>query len=374
MNKNLYIGLMSGTSADAIDATIVDFKKSKVNIINKIGFSIPKNIKERILSFKDYKTIKVKDLYSLEYDLSILFSACVKKLLLESKFKAQDINATGSHGQTIWHCPDSSKPYTIQLGDPNIISSITKIKTVSDFRRMDIACGGQGAPLTPLFHAEFLGNKNKTTSIINIGGIANISLLDGKKNQTLGFDSGPGNCLMDLWTNKNTKYSLDNKGKMAREGNVNQNLLKECLKDSFFKKKHPKSSGPDFFNFEWLNQKLSSVKADISFKDVLATLLFLTIESISVSIENLSKNIEHTYICGGGAKNLYLIECLEKRLAKKIQSTEVLGIDPDFLESACFAWLAKKRLENYSFSMNQITGNKHNLLLGTIWTPPVIIK
>jgi len=371
MNKSLYIGLMSGTSADGIDGVVVDFKRKRIDIKAKTRLKIPKKIKDEILSYRKNKDLNIKDLYELDYDLSMLFSDCVKKLLKESGIKSSQIEAIGSHGQTIHHSPDTKKPFTLQITDPNIISTQTGIRTVSDFRRMDIASGGQGAPLAPIFHQEFLSKKNKIIAVINIGGIANISILDGKNNELLGFDSGPGNCLMDEWIREKRNKNYDDKGKIASSGETNIIILKKLLNDNFFKKAPPKSTGTEVYNLCWLKNKVPKIEK-YSIKDIQSTLTDLTVETIKLGLKKINKSFDLIYICGGGYQNKYLISELEKELTAPVLSTIEKGIDANYFESIGFAWLAKQRLKKQYFQLDSITGSKDPLMLGTIWEPPKI--
>tara|TARA_B110000014_G_C20126756_1_gene601122 strand:+ start:2810 stop:3922 length:1113 start_codon:yes stop_codon:yes gene_type:complete len=369
MTRELYIGLMSGTSADAIDSVLVDFSEGKINLINSFSKKIPTELKKQILDYKDLTSVNIQNLSSLEHDLSELFAVCVNKILVNSEIKPKEIIAIGSHGQTIWHAPQIDKPYTIQLGDPNIISSRTGIRTVSDFRRMDIANNGEGAPLAPLFHKRFFGRNKKNIAVVNIGGISNISFLDGENDQDLGFDIGPGNCLMDLWIRENTNKDYDDNGELAKSGKVNQDLINIFLKDNFFNRSPPKSTGTDYFNIDWLNRKLSLLEKKESIKNIQASLLALTSITISNAFKELKK-IDEIFLCGGGVNNNYLVEDLKKMLPEKISSTEKVGLNPDFLEAICFAWLAKKRIEKKYHDLTGITGNRNKILLGNICEPP----
>ena len=278
-------------------------------------------------------------------------------LLTKSNFSAADITAIGSHGQTVRHQPVSPHAFTLQIGDPNTIALKTNITTVADFRRRDIANGGQGAPFAPAFHDAFFRTDLEDRAIINIGGIANISILPADKNKpVVGFDTGPGNGLMDAWAQKHICTAYDNNGEWAASGVVNDALLEKLMSDPYFKLPSPKSTGKEYFNLSWLDSFLSD---DLKPEDVQATLLELTARTISKA----TPDNKQVVLCGGGVNNSALVNALVTR-HPKLKTTEYLGIAPQWVEAAGFAWLAKQTIEKNPVNLTHITGAKQPTILG----------
>src|SRR3990167_9533751 len=352
-NNCFYIGLMSGTSMDAIDAVLTEFKKN-------------------ILTLSKHK-FNINLLGETDAQLGHLFSKAVLKLLKNSKIKRDQITAIGSHGQTIFHSPNATHPFTLQLADPNIIAAKTGITTISDFRRRDIAEGGQGAPLVPAFH-RYLFNiqnaQNRDQFVLNIGCIANLTYLSKNKNKKIiGFDTGPGNTLLDQWCFLNTQKTMDKNGCWAKSGKINNTLLKLLLSDQYFKKKYPKSTGPEYFNLSWLKRKIKNLK--INAKDIQATLTELTAKSIAGQLKQLcsNENKKLLWVCGGGVKNHYLMSRLKIHCPNfLVQSTQKINIEPQWMEAAAFAWLAKQTIEKKSGNVTHVTGAKRPAILGAIYT------
>jgi len=366
--KELYIGLMSGTSIDSVDAIIADIGTNKITSIAQKNFDIPKELRIKTLELI-LQSNNPSDFLSLDNDFVDLFSESVLKLLNESKISFEEIKAIGSHGQTVLHQPNRNNPFSLQLGDPKLIAKKTQIRTVGCFRQRDIENGGQGAPLSPLFHEAFFNSDKKTKGILNLGGIANISIIGDLKGHIIGYDSGPGNCLMDSWIRKNKNKDFDNEGAWAKKGTVNNLLLQNLLKDPFFSEPAPKSTGPDYFNLDWLEKKLNSSGVSVSEEDIQATLLELTFLTVSESFsENLKEN-DPVYICGGGLKNKFLIEKIKKSRKGKVSDTGELKINPDYLEAIGFAWLAKQRISKKSFDLSRITGSQEMIMLGEVFNP-----
>lgn len=281
----------------------------------------------------------------------------------------RDILAIGSHGQTIRHYAKTIKcsGYSLQVGDPNIIAETTGITTVADFRRRDIAAGGHGAPLTPGFHRGVFRSRTQHRIIVNLGGIANISLLHPDGN-VIGYDTGPANGLMDSWCQMHYNKRYDNNGDWARAGTPNQELLKELLNHTFFSQAAPKSTGREDFNINWLEKKLAR-RPSLPSTDIQATLLQLTVESLSQAIEKHREyNNAEIYLCGGGAKNTFLLQSLSARLSpRKVHTTQALGIAPDWVEAMAFAWLAKQTLAHTNGNISSVTGATRETVLGGIY-------
>ncbi|MBI2791578.1 MAG: anhydro-N-acetylmuramic acid kinase [Gammaproteobacteria bacterium] len=366
---SLYIGLMSGTSMDGVDCVIVSFdeKTHQAHVIATHLENIPKELKNEAMAISlDEANVHFTQVALLDSKFGHLFAQSVNNLLRKAKINASEIKAIGSHGQTIWHHPQQPVPFTIQIGDPNIIAKETNITTVADFRRGDIALGGQGAPFVPPFHAWLLGTKASRV-ILNIGGIANITLLPFQNEPTLGFDTGPGNGLMDAWTFKHLHQPFDNNGAFAKTGAWHAPLLSKMLTDPFFAQKAPKSTGKDYFSLHWLEKHLAEFSS-LAPKDVQATLLELTAITIAEEIQKYRKQAE-VLVCGGGCHNPVLLATISRHLGNQFQlkSTEEYGVAPDWLEAVCFAWYAKKRLNKEAIDLTNITGSSRPVILGGIY-------
>jgi len=361
--SELYIGLMSGTSIDGIDAVLVDFSHLKPKILAKHFEKMPDGFRESILNICYPGENEINKMGELDVELGKQFAKTVNILLTQTNISPKLIRAIGSHGQTIRHHPN--KQFTIQIGDPNIIAAQTHITTIADFRRRDMAEGGQGAPLVPAFHKHFFYDKKVNRIILNIGGIANITvLLADSQNPVIGFDTGPGNTLIDAWTQLHLNKSCDENGVWASEGSVNQPLLSQMLKDSFFNLPHPKSTGREYFNLNWLKSfSTSSIKP----QDMQATLVELTVTSI---INSVKKHMSEgdILVCGGGIHNEFLMKRLRELGSNyHISSTLPFGIDPDWVEATAFAWLAKQTLNKQPGNLSAVTGANKEAILGGIY-------
>lgn len=361
--RELYIGLMSGTSADGIDAALVDFKNVKPELIAHYYVPYPTSIKESILALNYPGHDEINKLGELDSLLGRAFAEAAKQLLLVSGVSAKEICAIGSHGQTIRHQP--SLRFTLQIADPNIIASKTGITTVADFRRRDIALGGQGAPLVPAFHQMIFRQNNHDRVILNMGGVANITFLPKDSSKTiLGFDTGPGNNLMDAWIQKHLNQTHDMNGKWAAEGKVSKKLLNLLLEDNYFKRLPPKSTGPEYFNLSWLQDYLTF---DTNAVDVQATLAELTACSIINAVKNIMTQGE-ILVCGGGVHNHYLMQRLQTYATPiMVDSTESYGVPPDWLEAMAFAWLAKQTMEKKPGNIVEVTGASNMTTLGGVY-------
>lgn len=372
MKKNTrayYIGIMSGTSMDAIDSALVSFENNKTNLLATTSTPIPAHLKTTLLALCQSTECDIRTLGETDTQIGILFAENCLKLLTKSGFCANDIVAIGSHGQTIYHHPNHAYPFTLQIGDPNIIAARTHITTVADFRRRDMALGGQGAPLVPAFHAYLFGNKNADQWAVNIGGMANITYLPSdEKKSIIGFDTGPGNTLLDQWHEIHQKQPYDHEGQWGRSGKIDAELLAHLLDDPYFKKLPPKSTGREYFNLKWLNEKLSVFKKKFAPADIQATLTELTAKTIADAIEHIHTPNPTLWVCGGGAYNHYLMERLRANLHDfKVVSTTEAGIDPQWIEAAAFAWLAKQTIEKKPGNCSSVTGASRNTILGGIY-------
>jgi anhydro-N-acetylmuramic acid kinase len=287
-------------------------------------------------------------------------------LLAEAGCQPAEIIAIGSHGQTIRHIPEGEYRTSFQIGDPNLIAELTGITTVADFRRRDMAAGGQGAPLVPAFHNQVFRASGINRVILNIGGIANITILPGDEEDPVsGFDTGPGNGLMDAWIFKHQGKQFDLNGEWAASGRVRPDLMDQMLADPYFSQAAPKSTGKEYFHLDWLKKHLpKKAKAE----DIQASLCELTAMTISQAIQQTAPATDEIYVCGGGAHNPHLIQRLnELHKPVNVTSTSELGLSPDWVEATCFAWLAKQTLHQQAANLPSVTGARHNVVLGGIY-------
>lgn len=365
-----YIGLMSGTSIDAIDAALIALSDDHLELIATHTTAIPPPLKTQLfnLNFAQHNDLHL--MAELDYQLGHLFADAVLALLKQQQFAAENISAIGCHGQTIRHQPNHHFPYTLQIGNPHIVAAKTGITVVSDFRRRDLAVGGQGAPLVPAFHRFLNRNKKNDVAFVNIGGIANITYLPIQTDYVLGFDSGPGNTLMDQWCQQHLPQAYDQDGKWAGSAEADETLLKLFLGDPYFKLPPPKSTGVDYFNLAWLNNFLQRCSQTLAPATVQATLLELTAVSIAQALTTVASEIHnlYLYVCGGGAYNKRLLQRLQHHLKNvTVTTTDDLGIAPQWVEAACFAWLAHQTLTQQPANVPSVTGAKRPVILGAVY-------
>lgn len=368
-SAELYIGLMSGTSLDAIDAVLIDFSTDHTPVlISAYSHAIPAGIRTDIEQICQPGADEINRMGSLDRQIGELFADAAHALLQQANTHAVAIRAIGSHGQTIRHHPDKSSPFTVQIGDPNTIAFRTGITTVADFRRMDVAAGGQGAPLVPVFHDAVLRDKNENRVIVNIGGMANITVL-AKNTWVTGFDTGPGNVLMDSWIQKKHQQRYDKNGEWAASGQCNATLLDQLLSHPYIQAPAPKSTGRETFHIAWLESVLAT-HALIDDADIQRTLLEFTAQSIAMAINQLPVTVDRALLCGGGSHNRFLQERISALLAPiKTGSTTDVGIEADWLEAMAFAWLAKERLEGKPGNVPAVTGASRHCILGGVYLP-----
>jgi anhydro-N-acetylmuramic acid kinase len=295
------------------------------------------------------------------------FRDAAMTLLVQAGVNPSSIEAIGSHGQTLRHQPRAARPFTMQIGDANIIAAGTGITTVADFRRRDIAVGGEGAPLTPAFHQWLFSDTEKSRAILNIGGIANVTMLSLPT--VVGFDTGPGNTLLDGWIRASLDKPYDDSGNWARSGTVAESLLGEMLSDPYFELQPPKSTGFEYFNGAWVRSKMSSAgTTNISAADIQATLAELSARTIAKSILHISPDIREVLVCGGGIHNQDLMQRLTSYLVgTQVTSTDAFGLHPDWVEAAAFAWLAKRCLEGKPGNLPAVTGAERAEVLGAVY-------
>lgn len=339
----LYLGVLSGTSMDAIDVAAVCFDGIQPKIYATYSTALTIEYKKSYLRVINAGQCSLNELGELDQLTGELFATAVNECIRINGLNKADIVAIGSHGQTIWHAPQAARPFSLQLGDPHVIANRTGITTIADFRRANMAAGGPGAPLAPIFHKAVFANSSESRCIVNIGGFSNISVLENCN--YLGFDCGPGNCLMDYWVQTNFNLNFDIDGKIAASGAVSQTLLNTMLADPYFAMPAPKSTGREYFNAAWLQNKISACEhRNISLVDIQATLLELTVTTIANAIKDYATPSTNVFLCGGGAKNLALRNLLGSQLEREILTTSALGIEPDWVEAALFAWFAEQKL------------------------------
>lgn len=356
-----YIGLMSGTSTDAVDGVLAD---EQLNIIASYSQDIPMKLRQTLLSLNSSGDNELARSAIAANQLVDVYTDVVLQLLKLSGLAKDQVLAIGAHGQTIRHVPEQS--YTIQLNSPARLVEQTGIAVVADFRSRDIAAGGQGAPLVPAFHAALFG-QNKNKAVLNLGGIANITILD---NLIKGFDTGPANMLMDAWIKSKLDRNYDHNGEWAISGTSQADLLLALLDEPWFKLAPPKSTGRDLFNLSWLEAKIEIfVQAGRKFNnnDIQATLLDLTANTVCNAINNYAKHIEEIILCGGGAHNAALVKKLAKESDRKISSSDAYGVPSQYMEALAFAWLAKANLDGLHACLPSVTGAKHPSIAGCIY-------
>ncbi len=361
-----YIGLMSGTSLDAVDAALVSFSDKQCELQQQLALPVPNAMRRQALALLTPGENELQRMAQLDVLFGRLFAEAVNTLLETSAVSPTQIKAIGSHGQTLRHYPDADCPSTLQIGDPNIIAELTGITTVADFRRRDMAAGGQGAPLVPAFHEAMLRSPRENRLVLNIGGIANLTLLPADPAQAVtGFDTGPGNGLMDAWMEHHRQTPMDANGDWAASGRVDEALLKRLLDDDYFRQPPPKSTGREVFNLDWLATKTDDSTLP---EDVQATLAEFTALSIARAVHDYAPDYSQLLICGGGVHNAYLRSRLAAALPQHyLGSTAEKGLHPDWVEAMAFAWLAKQTLEGRAGNLPAVTGARRPVILGAIY-------
>ncbi len=364
MKPVYYIGIMSGTSLDGIDVVLADFSGSAPALHQTFFTPYSEALRAQLLALHQPGDDELNRSALLSNQLSHLYAEAVKSLLWQSNVTFEQVVAIGCHGQTVRHCPEAEKNYTIQLVNAALLAELTQITVVADFRSRDIAAGGQGAPLVPAFHQAIFKSAYASRAIINIGGIANITSLESDQ-PVIGFDCGPGNLLLDAWCLHHIGQAYDKNGDWAAQGEVIPGLLEKLLANQFFLLSPPKSTGRDFFNIEWLEGCLSGGEAAV---DVQATLLHLTAITIADAIHRDCQTVKEVYICGGGAHNKLLIERLREALPdRKVSLTDDLGVAADWVEAYAFAWLAQQAILAKPINLAAVTGAKGERILGAIY-------
>jgi len=365
-----YIGVMSGTSLDGIDIAITRFSDSGTfHFIAAQTFPFPDELYSQLQLLITKQECHLQYLGNVDIALGQLIGQSINELLVHHDLSADDISAVGSHGQTLFHSPVGNTPFSLQIGDASVIAEITGITTVADFRQRDLAAGGQGAPLVPAFHQALFSSVDKDRVIVNIGGISNLTIIPSSKDiPVIGFDTGPGNVLLDYWTRLHINEPYDSGGQWAASGQCNNELLSLFLDDAYFKQVAPKSTGRELFNQQWFEKINTLFKKKIAASHVQATLVELTAQTISADIKSYAASNSQIFICGGGAHNDYLLRRLKSLLdSNDVSTTESLGLHPDWVEACAFAWLAYRTMNKQSGNLPSVTGATHSVVLGAIY-------
>ncbi|POF40068.1 anhydro-N-acetylmuramic acid kinase [Pseudomonas laurylsulfativorans] len=359
----LYIGVMSGTSLDGLDIALIE-QAPAIRLIASHYIPMPDSLRAELLSLCASGPDEIARSAIAQQNWVNLAAQGIHTLLVQQQLKPDDIRAIGSHGQTIRHEP--ARGFTVQIGNPALLTELTGITVVSDFRSRDVAAGGQGAPLVPAFHEALFEERGGNRAVLNIGGFSNLSLIEPGK-PVAGFDCGPGNVLLDAWIHQQRGENYDRGGQWAASGKVQPALLNELLSDPFFVTTGPKSTGREVFNLPWLTQHLSKLPA-FATEDVQATLLELTALTIIESLQSAQTDTLELLVCGGGAHNTALMSRLASLLPNaSVGSTATYGVDPDWVEAMAFAWLAHCCLEGIAANRPSVTGARGLRVLGAIY-------
>ena len=370
--SELYIGLMSGTSMDGVDAALVNFSSSKPLVAHVESASIAPDLRANLLALNSADHNELHNAALAANALMRLYAQTVNALLKKSGCQPQDIRALGAHGQTVRHRPQQfdETGYTIQLCNPSLLAELTGIDVVADFRSRDVAAGGQGAPLAPFFHRAWFAQNDATVGVLNIGGISNLTILQND-GTTLGFDCGPGNSLMDFWIGQQLGAAFDAGGAWGAGGQLISELLDHMLSEPFFALPPPKSTGRDLFNPDWLSRHLTAF-ANANSQDIQKTLLELTVRACISCVKSYQKESNQTLqeliVCGGGAFNTALMQRLQTLLpSARVISSAAHGLPPQDVEAVAFAWLARQCVERVALPLKSVTGARSSRILGGIY-------
>ncbi len=367
MAEEFYIGLMSGTSMDGIDAALMAFGDDTQRLIHFTETPWPPALARRLRDLCTPGEAEIDRLGPLDAEVAEQFAGAVAALLRQAGMERSRVRAIGSHGQTIRHRPHATPPFTLQIGDPGRLAERTGITVVADFRRRDMAAGGQGAPLVPAYHATWFRHPGENRALLNIGGIANLTLLPAASRQPVsGFDTGPGNTLLDQWIRRQRGKEYDRDGRWAASGRHDQELLEQLLADPYFATPPPKSTGPEYFDLAWLERHLKGRR--LPPEQVQATLIQLTAQSVANTLSDDDGGIDRLICCGGGVHNPALMAALRCALPGiPVETSNAYGIGPDQMEAAAFAWLARQTLHGRPGNLPSVTGATHPVILGGIY-------
>ena len=380
MQKNLYLGVMSGTSLDGVDLCLMDFPhvssphsktgeyaKNRPKLTACHFTPMPEELRADLCRLQETGEISLQKLGEIDHRLGLLYAESINAFLCDQHLHSKDIRAIGCHGQTVWHSPDTRFPFSMQIGNMNLVAARTGITVIGDFRRKDMALGGQGAPLVPAFHEGIFADPNRLTVVLNIGGISNISVLSPQQT-TIGYDLGAGNALMDAWIERHLGKRYDKNAAWARTGKVIPELLETLLDEPFFRQSPPKSTGRELFNLDWLAKKLIKTPA-CKAQDVQRTLAEFTVRSVVDELKRLESSKNNLLlVCGGGAHNPLLMNGFSDNLTHwEVATTTEYGLNIDYVEAAAFAWLAYRRINDLPSNLPSVTGARKPISLGVIY-------
>jgi anhydro-N-acetylmuramic acid kinase len=362
----LYLGLISGTSMDGIDAALVDIDGTRCTLTHAFSRPYAEPLRARLFALiTNPDQCHLDDIGRLDTEIGEAFAGTALDLLQEAGVTTAQVTAIGTHGQTLRHQPHGEHPFTWQIGNPHLIAERTAITTVADFRRRDVAAGGEGAPLMPAFHQAVLASADENRAVINIGGIANLTWLP-RAGTVVGFDTGPGNCLMDAWATRHLGVAYDRDGAWAANGQTHIELLEHLFTEPYFAAEPPKSTGRELFNMGWLERHLDTLRKSPKPEDVQATLCELTARTIAEACRSLGE-LQRVLLCGGGSHNLELRRRLAAHLPRtRVETTAALALDPDHVEATGFAWLAYRALSGLPGNLPAVTGAQRSVVLGAI--------
>ena len=361
----LFLGLISGTSADGIDACLVSFAP-RCELVHGCTFPWAESLRRRLIELgQGGEATSLDELGQLDVQVARAFADAALALLGQAGVAPSRVTALGSHGQTVRHRPGGDAPFTWQMGDGNVIAERTGITTVADFRRRDVAAGGHGAPLMPAFHAALLHSPSEDRAVLNLGGIANLTLLP-RSGAVRGFDTGPANALLDAWCERHTGRAYDEGGAFAASGKADASLLARLLDDDWFALAPPKSTGREQFHLDWLQAQLGHDHPAPA--DVQATLLELSAVTIAEALRATQPGTTRLLACGGGVHNPVLLQRIAHQMpGVAVQSTAVHGLDPDYVEAMGFAWLARETLAGRPGNLPSVSGARGSRVLGAIY-------
>jgi anhydro-N-acetylmuramic acid kinase len=358
----IYIGIMSGTSLDGVDAALVDLEGTGPRTLAFASVAFPPELRTRLLALSAPGSGELEEAGEAALQLADLYVLAVDRVLASSGLERSHVVAIGCHGQTVRHRPE--RGYTIQLNDPARIAEKCRIDVVADFRRRDLAAGGQGAPLVPAFHRAVFGMPGQSRCIVNIGGIANVTAI-ASDGTLLGFDCGPGNVLLDAWASEHLGKPCDLDGAWALTGRVDARMLERFMDEPYFRQTPPKSTGRELFNRQWLDARLL---ADVAPRDIQATLVELTARAITDAISSIAPDSRAIFLCGGGARNPAIVDRIARQASRaKVNTTDTLGVPAGHVEAVAFAWLARQCVRRAPIDLTSVTGARHACILGAIY-------
>lgn len=355
---------MSGTSVDAIDAVLLDVTNhTKPNLISSCSRPFPDDLRQKIMRLSASGENEIELAGRVHTELGELYADVANSLKQESR--DTNITVIGCHGQTVRHRPNEKHAFTLQLGNGAVIAQRTGIDTVTDFRSADMALGGQGAPFAPFFHSTVFFSPGQTRAIVNLGGIANVTILPSVGDSAvIGFDTGPANGLMDCWIQKHKGNQYDRDGAWGKTGDLSSGLLEQCLSEPYFNLPPPKSTGRELFNLVWIEHQLDQVGRSVSPVDVQRTLGELTAYSLA---DQLPQDLDALYVCGGGARNKWLMALIQNQVSIPVMTTEALGFAPQWIEAAAFAWIAAATINKKPCTIPSVTGASGSSIAGAVY-------